>query len=103
MNLSLNLWTVFLCMTRTDVAYYSGTDQKVGKASLSQSQSFTRGVRKTIVSFGITDNPCSKFYHLKPASDVQQTKSLASGPKRLAQYQSTERNHEISKSTERQD
>ena len=52
------------------MAYYAGTDKKTGKASLSQTRSFTRGARKMIVSFGISDNPCDKYYHNVAPSNV---------------------------------
>ena len=55
----------------TDVAFYSGTDDKYGKVGLSQSKSFTKGTRKMILSFGQSDNPCEKYYNNVTPSNIK--------------------------------
>ena len=53
------------------MAFYAGTDNKIGKNSLSQSKSFTKGTRKMIISFGQSDNPCEKYYNNVAPSSVK--------------------------------
>ena len=59
------------------MAYYQGTNQANHKPK--SARGFTKGIRKTIISFGITDNPCNQYYRNVPSPNVKQTKSISSG------------------------
>ena len=83
----------------SDVAFYASTDNKIGKASVTQSKSFTKGKRKMFHAFSLTDNPCEELYHNVPLSNVRQTKSLSSGPpNRLPKALTAQRSAESSPS-----
>ena len=63
-------------------AYYAGNKDKHKKPGSSR-RSFTKETRQTILSFGITDNPCEALYDNNKSPSVKKTKPLASGTLRF--------------------
>ena len=63
-------------------AYYAGNKDKHKKPGSSR-RSFTKEIRNTILSFGISDNPCKVLYDNNKSPNIKKTKPLASGTLRF--------------------
>ena len=69
-----------------DIACYSGIEDlatKQMKQAAGQG-GFSRDARNSMISYGMTDNECDKFYNSIKAPTIKSMKSIGSGPGRFA-------------------